>query len=102
MTIDEIRALFAQEFGALADRFTVLEIPSPNVAACTDPGVWHPGVYVWWYPGKGVMKVGRHFTNSRKRALEYLRDNTGGAMAALATDSTAKLLLFFLSAISIQ
>jgi hypothetical protein len=28
----------------------------------------------------GGIKVGRHFMNSRKRALEHIRDNTGGVM----------------------
>jgi len=56
--------------------------------------VWHPGVYVWWHSVNGVIKVGRHFTNSRKRAIEHINANTGGKMRDFASDNNTKIILF--------
>lgn len=51
-----------------------------------------PGVYVHHKYGKAI-KVGRHFDNVRKRALEHIQDDTGHEMAALKNDDAAELLL---------
>jgi len=37
--------------------------------------IWHPGVYVF-FGNKRIWKVGRHLTNSRKRATQHITENT--------------------------
>jgi hypothetical protein len=52
-----------------------------------------PGIYVHWCAGE-IFRVGRSFSNARKRALEHIRDNTGQRMAALRNNPQAWLILF--------
>lgn len=91
--IDEIRALFWKEFSSLADRFRFmcLTLKQARDSSFEEPA--RPGVYVFWNGGE-VVKVGRSFTNARKRALEHVQDNTGGGMQALGESADARLLLF--------
>jgi hypothetical protein len=93
-TTEDVKRAFSEEFSAVLDKFCVLELPVDDVKKSTEECVYHPGVYVWLHPDRGVLKVGRHFTNSRKRALEHIRDNTGGVMRAYGEKSETKLLLF--------
>jgi len=65
--VEEVKRLFEDEFSAVRERFHVLDIAGSEVKESTEECVYHPGVYVWFHPDKGVLKVGRHFTNSRKR-----------------------------------
>lgn len=92
--IINIKHLFEKEFGSLSEKFVIIELQIDTASDSQLPYIANPGVYVYWHPRKGVIKVGRHLNNSRKRALEHIRDNTGGTMAELLADNTARLLLF--------
>jgi len=94
MNISYITEIFDREFAPIKDRFryiclTVEEAPDSNTEF-----VWHPGVYVWFHPDKGVIRVGRSLTNSRKRALEHIVANTGGVVADISKDKDTRILLF--------
>lgn len=85
---------FRKEFGAIADRFEIHGPLTVDEARNNQtPGIWHLGVYVW-FKDVGVLKVGRHLTNARKRALEHIRDDTGGIMKELGGNQSSRLLLF--------
>jgi hypothetical protein len=66
---------FLQEFKPVAEKFILIQETAATAEKSTKAFVWHPGVYVWIKDNR-VIKVGRHLENSRKRALEHLRDNT--------------------------
>ena len=59
----------------------------------TKDEVVKPGVYVFWNKSE-VIKVGRHLVNSRMRALQHIKADTGGIMKKLKNSKTAKLILF--------
>ena len=92
--IANIKHLFKEGFSSLSELFVIIELQIDAASDSQVPYVANPGVYVYWHPRIGVIKVGRHLKNSRKRALEHIRDNTGGTMAELHDDNTARLLLF--------
>jgi hypothetical protein len=92
--IEEIKNTFRGEFGDVAKRFEVLDLSVEEARVNTAAPIGNPGVYVWWNRDMGVLKVGRHFTNSRKRAFEHERDNTAGEMADLIKSPNARLILF--------
>lgn len=96
MSVEAINRLFYDEFAPVRAKFETYALPLPQAEHSTDPHIWKPGVYVFWHPARGVIKVGRHFTNARKRAFEHLRDdvNTGGTMAGLRKIEETRLLLF--------
>ncbi|MGH8397696.1 MAG: hypothetical protein ACRETA_05570 [Gammaproteobacteria bacterium] len=94
MNRDQIQALFKAEFASLALRFAVYDLPLGMADSATEDYISMPGVYVFWHSKRGVIKVGRSLTNSRKRALEHILANTGGSMSALKGDVEARLLLF--------
>lgn len=74
----------------------VIEDDIINLSTSKKNYIYHPGVYVFFLEG-AVIKVGRHLTNSRKRALEHIRDNTKNdefEMAYLKENVRAKVLLF--------
>jgi len=93
-TIQDIIELFKKEFNFLSDKFFIYNIPLAEAKDSKAEHIWKPGVYVFWQPARGVIKVGRHLTNSRKRAFEHIRDDTGGKMRILDSDPSARLLLF--------
>ncbi|HFD88017.1 MAG TPA: GIY-YIG nuclease family protein [Gammaproteobacteria bacterium] len=90
----DVVSIFEKEFSAIADKFCVLEMDVEEARTSSEECVWHPGVYVWFHPEKGVLKVGRHFVDSRKRAFEHIRDNTGGKMKKYGKMPETTLLLF--------
>ncbi|MFC1730378.1 hypothetical protein ACFL6I_08585 [candidate division KSB1 bacterium] len=92
--IEEIYALFKTEFLGITQKFEFIPLSMTEAKDKKDLIIARPGVYVYWHPKIGVIKVGRNFTNSRKRALEHVRDNTGGKMKELAKDHALRLLLF--------
>jgi len=94
ITIEEIQRLFTQEFISLLEKFSVLVLAADEVGKSNKEYIWHPGVYVWWHPEIGALKVGRHFTNSRKRALEHVNDNTGEKLRDYGGKPDTKLTLF--------
>lgn len=93
MSPEQIIERFRAEFGGLAELFNVIILSYAEAASISDPLVTRPGVYVHFDRG-GVVKVGRSFSNARKRALEHVRDNTGGSMASLGSDASDRLVLF--------
>lgn len=96
MTTTEIKEEFHAEFGTIADKFTIIEEYLVNLSKSEVEYIYNPGVYVFWLEGN-VIKVGRHLTNSRKRALEHIKDNTANAgvqMASLKENTKVKVLLF--------
>lgn len=72
----KIHEKFKEEFGIISQKFVILEETVPNLSNSKLPYIYHPGVYVFTH-NEEIIKVGRHLTNSRKRALEHIQDNTG-------------------------
>ncbi|SHM46619.1 hypothetical protein SAMN05216593_10146 [Pseudomonas asturiensis] len=93
MEIRQVLECFAGEFGGIASKFHIRQLKVNEAATCSESYVANPGVYVFWKPN-AVVKVGRHLTNARKRALEHIGANTGGTMADLVGLEEARLLLF--------
>jgi hypothetical protein len=98
-SIQQINAEFEKEFSILAAKFERTTLDMTSVDAATGPKTAKPGVYVYWNPNYGVIKVGRSLDNSLKRALEHIRDNTKGGkpeleMKTLMGDKNTQLLLF--------
>lgn len=88
---------FTKEFAPIIDKFNIIPLSIEEAYNSNDETVWKPGVYVLWHNEK-VIKVGRHLTNSRKRALEHIRDNTHNKefeMSSLknSTDSCGVVLI---------
>jgi len=94
MDIAEVKDLFGKEFSAHRNKFEIYDFPLAEAENSEEQHIWKPGVYVFWHPIRGVIKVGRHLTNSMKRAFEHIRDNTGEVMTALKGDEGTRLLLF--------
>lgn len=95
LTIDEISQKFDDEFSFVKNRFVIHDLSIADATNSKEPAALRPGVYVFW-SGDRVIKVGRHFINAKKRALEHIRDDTGGTMQQLKDDPAAHLLLFLL------
>jgi hypothetical protein len=93
----QIRKIFNDEFQAISSLFCYFELDYKTASATTEKGVAMPGVYVWWHPKLGTLKVGRHLVNARKRALEHITANTGEEMNELAQQKDVRLLLFNVS-----
>jgi len=66
---------FKKEFYPIEDKFNLIRLTLEEAYESKDEIVAQPGVYIFWFEDK-IIKVGRHLTNSRKRALEHIRDNT--------------------------
>ena len=92
----QLKGFFEEEFKDLKSKFEIFELSISEAKDCSKPNISHPGVYIFWHPERGAIKVGKHFTNSRKRALEHVQENvnTGGTMALLRNCEDAKVLLF--------
>ncbi len=93
-TVDDIIKTFHNEFGLIADKFIIFKLKLDEIKNSKENYVSHPGVYVWYNLKKGPIKVGRHLTNSRRRALEHIRDNTLGIMKEICEKEDTILLLF--------
>lgn len=91
---NDIITLFQKEFSSILEKFEIYNLNIFEAKQSKADHIWKPGCYVYWSPNKGPIKVGRSLSNSRKRALEHIRDNTGGIMKSLEDESDAKLLLF--------
>lgn len=89
---EKIEITFRNEFGPISKFFTIHFLTVQEARESDLPSVYSPGVYIWFDHEK-VIKVGRHFENARKRALEHLQDNTGNKMAALEQNPKAKVCL---------
>ena len=88
-----VRRAFEREFWPVRYKFDLVFLREDEIEGSQHPSVWRPGVYIWTDGDKKVIKVGRNLTNSRKRALEHIRDNTGGTMSGLKDDPNTLLIL---------
>ena len=94
-SFERVNYLLNREFGSIASRFKLFNLEIGEARDSKDPEIAKPGVYVFWSPSSNVIKVGRHLVNSRKRAFEHIRDNTGSEMGKLKEDGKdARLFLF--------
>lgn len=94
---DEVISLFECEFGFVKERFVVRNISLHEAKTNQETSVNSPGIYVHWLNDLGVIKVGKSQSNSKKRALEHIKDNTKNndfEMRLLDTDKGARLILF--------
>lgn len=71
----EITNTFKAEFGFLEDKFAIIEERLSDLGSSAKDCIYHPGVYIYHLDDQ-VIKVGRHLTNCRKRALEHISSNT--------------------------
>lgn len=94
MTLEEVYRSFETEFAPHRSKFSVVALSLHDEKHKNNAAIFRPGVYVWWHPNEGVLKVGRHLTNAYKRALEHIRDNTGQGMKHFGGDPSTQLLLF--------
>ena len=94
LTLEEVQSCFSREFGPLKSKFAYYEGDISWARQSKEKFVANPGVYVWWHPEHGVVRVGLSMQNSRKRALQHIPDDTGGIMKELGSDPKTKLLLF--------
>ena len=97
MNISEVKNLFSNEFGNISQRFEVIRLKIGDAMISTDAMANRPGVYLFWHPKYHVVMVGKHQTNSKKRALDHIRDNTKNdivELAALKNDPELDLFLF--------
>ncbi|MGP1994069.1 hypothetical protein D9V96_019460 [Zobellia laminariae] len=95
MTIQDIEEIFKTEFGAIANKFILIEENLSSLYCSKKAYIYHPGVYIFFLDGN-VIKVGRHLVNSRKRALEHIKCNTKNEcfeMKSLEENTSAKVLL---------
>lgn len=96
-SLQDIKEMFHNEFTPIDKKFIVKELEISNAMNNGEGDVNKPGIYVFWTPIKGVIKVGKSQSNSKKRALEHIRDNTHNKdinMRDLPDNKEAKLLLF--------
>lgn len=71
MDVETIKDKFETEFQGIRDKFEdPLELDSAEKGV-QNSSISKPGVYVIWHDDC-VIKVGRHLSNSRKRALQHL------------------------------
>lgn len=96
-SISEIKGIFSKEFLAIENKFNVIELNINDALHNGNNEVNMPGIYIYWHPTYGVIKVGKSQSNSKKRALEHIRDNTHNAdinMNTLPNEKETILLLF--------
>lgn len=72
---DFVLSSFKKEFYTIENKFILISLSIKEANESKDEIVAQPGVYIFWFEEK-IIKVGRHLTNSRKRALQHIRDNT--------------------------
>lgn len=90
--MQDVEKLFRAEFGTLAGKFTVMDLPLEEARGSkVGRGA---GVYVWWRPDSGVIKVGKSFKDSRRRAFDHFRDDTAGTFVERADHPSTHLFLF--------
>jgi hypothetical protein len=99
LTIQQVIAKFNSEFSIISSKFKILDLDMDGAKSNQGGDLAKPGVYVFWDPSHGVIKVGRSLDNSHKRSFEHIRDNTKGGsptfeMKTLPADAKAHLILF--------
>ncbi|WP_273566523.1 hypothetical protein [Maribacter halichondriae] len=91
----EIINTFETEFKSISQKFVIIEEYLEDLAASKVDFIYNPGVYIFLFDNE-VIKVGRHLTNSRKRALEHIRDNTENEdfeMSKMVGNKKSKVIL---------
>ena len=74
---DAIKDIFEKEFGEIAEKFFVIDnLTIKEITESLDQRIPLPGIYIFWSNEYGVIKVGKSQTNSRKRALQHIKDGT--------------------------
>ena len=86
--------LFYREFCFLKDYFKLFDLSINEAKTSNEEFIYNPGVYVYYHSQEGILRIGRDLKNSRKRALEHIRDDTGGIMKNLSKDENTRLMLF--------
>ena len=86
--LTNIITTFTNEFAPIIDKFNIVPLSIAEAYGSKDERVWKPGVYIFWHK-ESIIKVGRHLTNSRKRALEHIRDNTRNDMFEMSSLKTS-------------
>lgn len=90
-----VENVFQQEFGIIETKFHFIDLPVASLLVSKDEFICNPGVYIF-YKGDEIIKVGRNFTNCRKRAWQHIQDNTRIEqleMKSLQSDPLARVLL---------
>ena len=85
MEFSEVKRIFEHEFGDKANCFSVLRFKIGEANETVQPIANRPGVYLFWHPKYGVLMVGKHQANSKKRALDHIRDNTKNEVVELGS-----------------
>ena len=73
--LDKITTTFNKEFAFINRNFQIIPLSISEAYISIEDNVPNPGVYVFWKEDR-IIKVGRSFSNSRKRSLQHIRDNT--------------------------
>lgn len=97
MKIQEVNEIFLKEFGDKAKCFDIVHLKIRDAMSIVNPMASRPGVYLFWHPKFDVVMVGKHQSNSKKRALDHIRDNTKNDIVELGSmkdDSELDLYLF--------
>ena len=93
----EIREKFNNEFLEISKKFNIIELKIKDALENGKSDVNQPGVYIYWHPDHGAIKVGKSQSNSKKRALEHISDNTENvkiSISKISEDQQTMLLLF--------
>lgn len=96
LNLETTIGLFESEYSAVRSKFNLIMLSIDDAFKDSTISTGSTGVYVFWKPNIGVIKVGKSQTNSKKRALEHLTANTKNElieMESLKHDKEAKLLL---------
>lgn len=96
MELIEVREIFEKEFSSLVKKFQIYELEVPEAFGNKEQGPNRPGVYLYWHPTHKVILVGKSQSNSLKRSLNHIRDNTRKGdleVGSLKTDKDARILL---------
>lgn len=97
MTPSDVIKKFESEYGTLKDKFVIHEMKVKDAYNNGSDSVNRPGIYVFWRPEDNVIKVGKSQSNSKKRSLQHIQDNTHKGdinMNTLKEDKDATLILF--------
>jgi len=97
MTLADVKDRFKNEYRSLLDRFNIIELKIDDAMTNSSNEVNRPGIYVFWSPEHGVIKVGKSQSNSKKRSLQHIQDNTNKGdinMNALPENKDVVLMLF--------
>ena len=97
MNFSEVERIFKNEFGDKANCFSILHFKYRDTFETDIPLANRPGVYLFWHPAYDVVMLGKHQANSKKRALEHIRDNTKNEIieiGRLKDDANLDIYLF--------